>query len=253
MISSASATEAVSGSDEGRVNQVAHGARRRVVRQRRDHGAVAGLPLGNAAADQPGGGNQGTRARHFCQCPVAQSAQTVAQRNQRPRRRTVGAAFALDDRRLTVTCRELENRTLRIVVVYWVSILQQVLITGVCKRRPTESPRPPRPSRPSCRWAACAGSRSRGAAQPPCPGAPRRPHPDNRWPPRGPLASAKKPSCQTVPSWRIRKRPMRSLEVRSSWHEMVTSGHCRRHAMCSRKRVLPQPVGPLSMTARRCA
>ena len=49
---------------------------------------------------------------------------------------------------------------------------------------------------------------------------------------------------------RTRKRPTRSLAVRSSWQETVTSGRPSRQAMCSTKRVLPQPVGPLSMTAR---
>ena len=38
--------------------------------------------------------------------------------------------------------------------------------------------------------------------------------------------------------------------VRSSWHDTVTSGRPRRHAMCSTNRVFPQPVGPFSMTAR---
>ena len=41
---------------------------------------------------------------------------------------------------------------------------------------------------------------------------------------------------------------MRSLAERSSWQATVTSGRPSRHAMCSTKRVLPQPVGPLSIT-----
>ena len=63
------------------------------------------------------------------------------------------------------------------------------------------------------------------------------------------------PSCQIVASSRTRKRPTRSLAVRSSWHATVTRGRESRHAMCSTKRVLPHPVGPLSMTAsaRACA
>ena len=39
----------------------------------------------------------------------------------------------------------------------------------------------------------------------------------------------------------------------SSWHATVTSGSPSCQAMCSRKRVLPQPVGPLSMIGRRVA
>ena len=57
------------------------------------------------------------------------------------------------------------------------------------------------------------------------------------------------PSCHSVPSSPIRKRPTRSLALRSSWQEIVISGRPRRHAMYSTKRVLPQPVGPFSMTA----
>src|SRR5690554_6483735 len=58
------------------------------------------------------------------------------------------------------------------------------------------------------------------------------------------------PSCHTVPSCWMRKRPMRSLAARSSWQGTVISGRPSFQAMCSTKRVLPQPVGPLSMTAR---
>ena len=61
------------------------------------------------------------------------------------------------------------------------------------------------------------------------------------------------PSSHAVPSWRTRKRPTRSLAVRSSWHEIVTSARPSRQAMCSTKRVLPHPVGPFSITASRRA
>ena len=47
-------------------------------------------------------------------------------------------------------------------------------------------------------------------------------------------------------------RPTRSTAVRSSWQATVTSVRSRRQLMCSTKRVLPQPVGPLSITGRRC-
>ncbi len=39
----------------------------------------------------------------------------------------------------------------------------------------------------------------------------------------------------------------------SSWQAMVTSGLPSRHAMYSTKRVLPQPVGPLSIIGMRTA
>src|SRR5690625_7228405 len=48
----------------------------------------------------------------------------------------------------------------------------------------------------------------------------------------------------------MRWRPIRSLAVRSSWQATVIRGRRSRAAMCSTRRVLPQPVGPLSSTAR---
>ena len=59
------------------------------------------------------------------------------------------------------------------------------------------------------------------------------------------------PSCQTVSSPRRVYLPTRSEAVRSSWQATVTSVRFRRQLMCSTKRVLPQPVGPLSITGRR--
>ena len=59
------------------------------------------------------------------------------------------------------------------------------------------------------------------------------------------------PSCQTVASfWRV-YLPTRSDAVRSSWQATVISVRPSRQLMCSTKRVLPQPVGPLSITGRR--
>src|SRR5689334_22459456 len=47
------------------------------------------------------------------------------------------------------------------------------------------------------------------------------------------------------------KRPTRSELVRSSWQLMVTTGRCSSEPMCSTKRVLPHPVGPVSITGIR--
>ena len=63
-------------------------------------------------------------------------------------------------------------------------------------------------------------------------------------------ARARGPSTHTVSPPFTRKRPTRSEAVRSSWQETVISGRRSRQAMCSMKRVLPQPVGPLSSTGR---
>ena len=59
------------------------------------------------------------------------------------------------------------------------------------------------------------------------------------------------PSCQIVSSPRSVYLPTRSEAVRSSWQATVTSMRSSRQLMCSTKRVLPHPVGPLSMTGRR--
>ena len=69
-------------------------------------------------------------------------------------------------------------------------------------------------------------------------------------------AKSRRAASAGRPARRFRLRasgngPSRSLADRSSWQATVTSGRPRRHAMCSMKRVLPQPVGPFSITGRR--
>ncbi len=61
------------------------------------------------------------------------------------------------------------------------------------------------------------------------------------------------PSCHRVPLASRRCRPTRSEAVMSSWQAMVISGRLRCHAMYSTKRVLPHPVGPLSIIGMRTA
>ena len=66
-------------------------------------------------------------------------------------------------------------------------------------------------------------------------------------------ASVSGPSCQCVPSASSKWRPTRSPTLVSSLQATVMSGRCSAQAMRSTSRVLPQPVGPFSMTGRRCA
>jgi len=67
-----------------------------------------------------------------------------------------------------------------------------------------------------------------------------------------PDGPGERPSIQTVsPPW-MRNRPTRSEAVRSSWQATVMSSCPRSWAIASTKRVLPQPVGPLSRIDRPC-
>ena len=64
-------------------------------------------------------------------------------------------------------------------------------------------------------------------------------------------AMASGPSCQRVPWASSRKRPTRSEAVMSSLQATVISGLLSFQAMYSTKRVLPHPVGPLSIMGMR--
>src|SRR6185312_7034735 len=59
------------------------------------------------------------------------------------------------------------------------------------------------------------------------------------------------PSVQTTSPPTTMNRPTRSELVRSSWQLIVTTGRRRSEPMCSTSRVLPHPVGPVSMTGIR--
>jgi hypothetical protein len=59
------------------------------------------------------------------------------------------------------------------------------------------------------------------------------------------------PSCHSVPWAESRKRPTKSEAVMSSLQATVISGLSSLCAMYSTKRVLPQPVGPLSIIGMR--
>src|SRR4029079_18128670 len=133
MTSSASATQTLS-LDEGRVDEIAHGANQQlVVRQRRDYGAVACLPYGNAAGNQPRSGDQKSRAGHLGQSAVAQAAKPVAQRNQCDRSRMVSFAFPLDDCCLALGRRELEIKGHESLPGAGLQVFQHALVAGIVR------------------------------------------------------------------------------------------------------------------------
>ena len=220
MTSSASAMRALLALDEGGVDQVAHRADQRlVVRQRRNDGAVAGLPHGDAA------GNQAGRRRSAAACsalpPGLGRAGRAADAPARPAPAPSHGRRRLRARRSRPHAPPAGSRSPapRSAAACWASSPSACAGSPGCTTRPAESPARPRSSRPSCRSAGCAGGRSTDAARPPCPAAPRRPRPGSRSRPRARRASAARPArpCRRGGSGSGRSR---SLAVRSSWHEI---------------------------------
>src|SRR5690606_1291939 len=246
-----------------------------VVGERGDEADAAGRRGRNATGDEAGRRYEEPRARQLRQPAVAEMAQPAAEADELVGRRTVHATLVLDDGDLTLRWREAEIQGHEALARARLEVLEHVLVAGVVGNDELEpfgrldklarlfDREPPPVVRQRVdhddgvlarlddlvevadraeagveRQRAVLADRlaaavTRGARR------------------RG--AGVSGPSCQTAPRPRAGWRPVRSLAGRSSWQATVASGRPSRHAMCSTNRVLPQPVGPLSITASRRA